>query len=121
MGSDYRMLGYASAAAMYHAFQSSENAHVLGFFDFCVHDAAPHNGDLLTYLRNQDFAAFAHYYNGGGAVEDYARKLASAAQTATALLQPSTDDATNAASRIDAANSGERASQTNPAVATLRG
>jgi hypothetical protein len=84
--SNYSMLGYASATNMFDAFQHGENAHVLGFFDFCARQLAPRTGELLTYLRNQDFVSFAHFYNGGGEVSAYAAKLKSAAADAAVVL-----------------------------------
>lgn len=80
--SNYAMLGYASATGMFDAFQHSENAHVLGFFDFCARQA----GGLISYLRNRDFAAFALHYNGPGQVQLYAAKLRSAAADAEVVL-----------------------------------
>lgn len=86
MGCDYDLLGYPTAKAMYDAFQANENAHVLGFFDFCAHQPAPHIGGLLTYLRQQDFTSFAHFYNGGGEVAAYATRLKGAAADAQRVL-----------------------------------
>lgn len=86
LGCDYDLLGYPTAKAMYDAFQSGENAHVLGFFDFCARQPAPHIGGLLTYLRQQDFTSFAHFYNGGGDVAAYAAHLKSAAADAESVL-----------------------------------
>ena len=45
MISNFPMLGYASGLDMHKAFQLSENAPVLGFFDFCARRAA---GSFLT-------------------------------------------------------------------------
>ncbi|MGC2111276.1 MAG: N-acetylmuramidase domain-containing protein [Candidatus Korobacteraceae bacterium] len=86
LGCDYDLLGYPTAKAMYDAFQSNESAHVLGFFDFCARQPAPHIGGLLTYLRQQDFASFAHFYNGGGEVAAYAAQLRNAAADAESVL-----------------------------------
>jgi N-acetylmuramidase len=87
LGCDYADLGYSSAAAMYDAFQANENAHVLGFFDFCLHQPAPRVGSLAAFLRKQDFASFARYYNGGGEVEEYATKLHTTFEVARAILR----------------------------------
>jgi len=84
---DYPRLGYASALAMYNAFQASENAQVLGFFDFCAHQPTPRPGELLAWLRDRDFASFAHFYNGGGEVAAYAAKLKAVVADAEALLR----------------------------------
>jgi hypothetical protein len=80
--SNYSMLGYASAMNMFDAFQHSENASVLGFFDFCARQA----GGLFGFLQQGDFAAFALHYNGPGAVEVYAAKLSNAAADAEVVL-----------------------------------
>lgn len=86
MGANFALLGYPTAEAMYAAFQSSESAHVLGFFDFCERQPAPRPGGLIAALRRLDFAAFARHYNGGGQVEDYARRLAAATTNARLVL-----------------------------------
>lgn len=80
--SNHTMLGYDSATAMFDAFQRSEKAHVLGFFDFCERQA----GGLLGYLRQRDFATFARHYNGPGQVKVYAAKLRSAAADTDTVL-----------------------------------
>lgn len=80
--SNYGMLGYPSATEMFEAFQQSENAHVLGFFDFCARQA----GGLLGYLQKRDFATFALHYNGPGQVELYSGKLRSANADAESVL-----------------------------------
>ena len=90
LGCDYDLLGYPTARDMYDACQGSENAHVLGFFDFCARQPAPHIGGLLTYLRQQDFTSFARFYNGGGEVAAYAAQLKSAAADAELVLRGST-------------------------------
>jgi N-acetylmuramidase len=80
--SNFAMLGYASAKDMFDAFQRSENAHVLGFFDFCTRQA----GGLIGYLQQRDFASFALHYNGPGQVQLYAARLRSAAADAETVL-----------------------------------
>ena len=85
--SSYPMLGYESARAMYDAFQTSERAHVLGFFDFCQAKPAPKVADLLTYLKTGDWAKFAKFYNGPGLVETYSEKLKTAFDAACGLLE----------------------------------
>jgi N-acetylmuramidase len=80
--SNFAMLGYVSASAMFEAFQRSENAHVLGFFDFCARQA----GGLIGYLQQRDFASFALHYNGPGQVQLYATRLRSAAADAETVL-----------------------------------
>ncbi len=87
MMNSFRMLGYETAKEMYEAFQKSESAHVLTFFDFCSTKAAPKTGDLLNYLRVRDWNNFAKYYNGAGQIPAYAAKLQAAYETAAALLK----------------------------------
>lgn len=87
MMNSFRTLGYESATEMYNAFQKSESAHVLTFFDFCSTKAAPKTGDLLSYLRARDWNNFAKYYNGTGQVPVYAAKLKKAYDTAAELLK----------------------------------
>jgi hypothetical protein len=70
------LIGYASARAMWDAFQQGERAQVLGFFDFCAHKRAPREGDLLGYLKARDWRQFARYYNGPGKAEEYGAKIA---------------------------------------------
>jgi len=86
MGSNFSMLGYASAQAMFDAFQASENAHILGFFDFCARQPAPHTGGLITALQQGDFATFARFYNGNMNVATYSKKLKLGAADAAAVL-----------------------------------
>lgn len=89
MGSNFAMLGYRDATSMFHAFQANENAHVLGFFDFCAHQEAPHVGGLIGYLQQGDFGSFARFYNGSGQVDTYAGMLQKAAADAAAVLSGS--------------------------------
>lgn len=73
--SNYSMIGYPSPKAMYDAFQGSERAHVLGFFDFCNQKPAPQKGNMINYLRERRWSDFARYYNGPGQVETYGRLI----------------------------------------------
>jgi len=82
MVSNFGMLGYASGMDMYNAFQSTENAQVLGFFDFC----ARQGGGLFGFLQKLDFASFAAQYNGPGQVQVYSAKLKNATDDANAVL-----------------------------------
>lgn len=87
--SNHRNLGYATPRAMYEAFQSDERWHVLGFFDFCRTRPAPRPGDLIAYLRGQQWDLFARYYNGPGQVVVYGGKIGSAYEEARGLPAPS--------------------------------
>lgn len=85
LGSHYRDIGYASPREMYDAFQASERAHVLGFFDFCRTKPAPRRGDLIRYLREKNWSEFARYYNGPGQVATYGGLIGSNYQEAARL------------------------------------
>lgn len=75
MGFSARDIGYASARAMYDAFQASERAHVLGFFDFCRTKPAPNRGDLIRHIQQRNWREVARYYNGPGQVDVYGPKI----------------------------------------------
>jgi hypothetical protein len=83
--SNFRLIGYDTAKSMFDAFQASERAHVLGFFDYCRHRAAPKRNDLLQHLKNKRWAEFARYYNGPGQVEKYSGRLSNAYDHARAI------------------------------------
>jgi hypothetical protein len=73
---NYSRLGYNSATDMYNAFQASERAHVLGFFDFCV-NLTPHD-KILVALNAMNWTDFARAYNGSGQVTEYAKRMSAA-------------------------------------------
>ena len=68
LGTNYWIIGYESASAMYNAFQADERAHVLGFFDFCKHTR---DGKAIEYMKQGKWAAFAGIYNGKGKEQKY--------------------------------------------------
>ena len=84
LGRNYRTIGYDTPRQMYDAFQASERAHVLGFFDYCQFVQA--NGALLNALRTQNWRDFASGFNGASRVDRYSADLQGAAQAATAVL-----------------------------------
>lgn len=84
--SNFAMLGYVSAAAMYKAFQESESAHVTGFFEFCRLQHAPRVGDLMQHLKMKNWREFAHYYNGPGNAEVYGARIESSYTLAKKLF-----------------------------------
>jgi len=59
MGFHYKRLGYASPEAMFNAFQRSEAAQIIGFFNYCISDSA-----LLDALRQGNWTEIARRYNG---------------------------------------------------------
>lgn len=72
MGFNHKRIGYASAAAMFDAFASGEQAQLAGFFDFIAADAV-----AVEAIRTQDFFTFAQRYNGIGQEELYAGRIQS--------------------------------------------
>jgi hypothetical protein len=83
---NHRRVGYSTPREMYDAFQASERAHVLGFFDFCRTTPAPADGELIRYLRDHNWTRFASYYNGRGQVARYGGLIANAYEEARVLL-----------------------------------
>jgi hypothetical protein len=84
--SNYHLLGYETAKAMYDTFQRNERYHVLGFFDFCRYRKGPGKGDLLAYLRDHIWDRFAYYYNGPGQVTKYGGRIQNAYDHAVSIL-----------------------------------
>jgi N-acetylmuramidase len=82
----HRALGYESCRDMYDAFQLSERAQMLSFFDFCRQKPAPRLGDLVQYLKVRDWNNFAKFYNGSGQVPAYAAKLKTSYESMKFLL-----------------------------------
>jgi hypothetical protein len=88
LGSNYKHLGYASAAQMYDAWQASERAHVLGFFDFCRNYPAPKAGDFIQYIKDKNWAQFTRYYNGTLQIPTYTAWFTEAYNEALQLAIP---------------------------------
>jgi hypothetical protein len=86
--SNYAMIGYDGARAMYDAFQADERAHVLGFLDFCNYryGHGARRGELLRDLAALRWEDFARGYNGGGQVALYAGHLRNAHAEAVRVL-----------------------------------
>lgn len=72
MGFNAELAGYASAIEMVDAFEQSADEQIRGFVNFVI------NANLGTYLRSQDFHAFAYGYNGSGQAAVYAGRIESA-------------------------------------------
>lgn len=70
MGFNHSRIGYGDVDAMYDAFENSERAQVLGFFDFVRTDSR-----LLDAARKEELLVFATYYNGITVAETYARLM----------------------------------------------
>lgn len=60
--SHFAWMGFENPSAMFEAFQESERAHLLGFFDYCVAKPAPKGGDLMRYLKARDWTLFANHF-----------------------------------------------------------
>lgn len=86
--SNFRMIGYGSAAEMYAAFQKNERAHVLGFFDFCQFKSGfgASKGKMMGYLKEDKFVDFASGYNGTGQAVAYGDLIEKAATSAKEIL-----------------------------------
>lgn len=84
--SRHASLGYHDAKQMYEAFQNSLRAQLIGFFDFCLHHAAPETGDLLIYLRKRNWQKWARYYNPDRNVVAMEKRLKIAYAKARSLL-----------------------------------
>jgi hypothetical protein len=56
---EFTWAGYNNPVDMFEAFQESERAQVLGFFDYCGSKPTPKTADLLRHLRTHDWALFA--------------------------------------------------------------
>jgi hypothetical protein len=80
------LLGFDSACQMYEAFQQSERAHVVGFFDFCRNKPAPKVGELINCLRVKDWTNFAKNYNGPETAPIYGPRLENAYRAAAGLI-----------------------------------
>ena len=79
LGSNYEVLGYDSATALFRAFQESERWHVCGFFDFC------RSNNLIDEIQQQRWVKFAEGYNGKGQAEAYGAKIQEAFEAALEL------------------------------------
>jgi len=82
--SNYKLLSYRSPSTMFEAFQESERAHVLGFFDYCRH-VLP-NEKLIAALRTKEWADFAAGYNGPGNVTKYSGLIQDSYAVASSLF-----------------------------------
>ena len=78
LGDNWRRLGFTSTAD-FERMQLSEYGQIVTMGRFIAADAV-----LLRALRGLDFATAARRYNGNGAVDEYARRLADAYRKAAA-------------------------------------
>lgn len=81
MGFNHSLIGYDTVGEMYDAFQESEGAHVLGFFDFCKQV----NKKMLGYIERQEWVNFALLYNGSGNEQVYGSLIKNAVAEAKKL------------------------------------
>jgi hypothetical protein len=79
LGSNHALIGYATAGALFNAFQESERWHVCGFFDFCQ------GNRLIAAVVQEDWTAFATKYNGPGQAMSYGEKIGAAYDAAKRL------------------------------------
>lgn len=59
---EFRWVGYQKPDEMFDAFEDSERAQVLGFFDYCCAKPSPKTNDLLRYLKLHDWVMFARHF-----------------------------------------------------------
>ncbi len=78
MGFNYAALGYESVQEMFEAFSAGERSQILGFFDFIKGASA--NSRPIQALQQQDFNAFAAFYNGPGQAALYGSLIESRVQ-----------------------------------------
>lgn len=83
MGFNYAALGYESVQEMFEAFSASERAQILGFFDFIKGASA--DSRPIQALQQQDFNAFAAFYNGPGQAALYGNLIEGRVQLFHAL------------------------------------
>lgn len=72
MGFNYGLTGYASAEAMYDAFDQSEEKQLRAMFDYFKNKVGNDGRSALDCLRAGDLVGFARLYNGIGQEESYA-------------------------------------------------
>ncbi len=82
----HEALGYRSAAEMFVAFQKSERAQIVGFFDYCNVMPAPKAGDLMKQLRAHDWHLFAKHFPEANRSPIDAEHLIAAHAAATKVL-----------------------------------
>ena len=80
LGDNWRRLGFTSTAD-FERMQASEYGQIVTMGRFIAADAT-----LLKALRGLDFVTAARRYNGGGQVDEYARRLADAYRKAAAFV-----------------------------------
>ena len=79
MGFNHKMVGYSSPHEMFDDFSSSSDAQITAMFRFIQKKPV-----CLKAAKSDDFAAFAHGYNGSGyAANKYDTKISSAKQAFT--------------------------------------
>ena len=86
LGSNFGLLGYASAVALFEAFAESEHWHILGFFDFCK------SSGIVQHLAQLNWHEFAKVYNGPGKAMGYAEHINDAYAQVNRAFAGSADD-----------------------------
>ena len=80
-------LGYDTACDMFDAYQESERAHILGFFDYCRIRPGPKAGDLIKHLQVRDWNLFAKHYTESDSFPLDPERLGAAHAAAARLLR----------------------------------
>lgn len=68
LGTNHKVLGYASPQDMLDNFSKDIRYHILGLFDFF-------NPQMIRHLQRKQFTDFARYYNGRGQAYRYGRYI----------------------------------------------
>jgi hypothetical protein len=69
MGFNYKRTGFNSVHEMFDAFSRGEREQIIGFFQFIK--GSGDTSSSIEALRDNDFVAFARFYNGSGQAQKY--------------------------------------------------
>ncbi len=83
---DHESLGFDQASDLYKAMQDSTRTQIILFFDYCHKKLAPKANDLLAYLKQRDWEAFATNYNPESDASSLAAQLVKADQLVRKVL-----------------------------------
>jgi hypothetical protein len=84
---EYAWAGYTNSLELFEAFQESETAHILGFFDYCGMKPLPRSGDLLRYLKSHDWDSFARFFPAEEQTPIDPERLKAAYSSAQAMMR----------------------------------
>jgi hypothetical protein len=84
---EHLSMGFESAPAMFGAFQEGEAIQLVALMSHLITHSAPKAGDLLRYLRNQEWDPFAKYFTGSDQIPMDAARLRAAHVAAAGLVK----------------------------------